>query len=46
MQVETRVGAFALREWLRTGGPVLLKTASGPLLCDDPWRSPQRMIVA
>ena len=37
VQVETPRGAFALAEWLRTGGPVLLKTAGGPLLCDDPW---------
>lgn len=37
VQVATPCGAFALKEWLRTGGPVLLKTADGPLLCDDPW---------
>lgn len=37
VQVETPRGAFALKEWLRTGGPVLLKTAAGPVLCDDPW---------
>ena len=37
VQVETPCGAFALKEWLRTGGPVLLKTADGPSLCDDPW---------
>jgi phosphoribosyl-dephospho-CoA transferase len=39
VQVETPCGAFALNEWLRTGGPVLLKTADGPLLCDDPWHA-------
>jgi phosphoribosyl-dephospho-CoA transferase len=39
VQVETPRGAFALKEWLRTGGPVLLKTADGPLLCDDPWHA-------
>jgi len=39
VQVETPCGAFALKEWLRTGGPVLLKTADGPLLCDDPWHA-------
>ena len=39
VQVETPCGAFALKEWLRTGGPVLLKTAEGPLLCDDPWQA-------
>ena len=30
VQVETPRGAFALKEWLRTGGPVLLKTAERP----------------
>lgn len=39
VQVETPCGAFALNEWLRTGGPVLLKTADRPLLCRDPWRA-------
>ena len=38
VQVETPVGAFALLEWLRTGGAVLLKTDHGPLLSDDAWR--------
>ena len=37
VQVETRRGAFALNEWLRTGGAVLLRTTRGPVLCDDPW---------
>jgi phosphoribosyl-dephospho-CoA transferase len=46
VQVETPVGAFALQEWLRTGGPVLLKADSGPVLCDDAWHAPERMIVA
>jgi phosphoribosyl-dephospho-CoA transferase len=39
VQIETPCGAFALKEWLRTGGPVLLKTADGPLLCGDPWHA-------
>ncbi len=39
IQVETGRGAFALNEWLRTGGPVLLKTARGPVLRDDPWHA-------
>lgn len=46
VQVETPVGAFALQEWLRTGGPVLLKTACGPMLCEDAWHPPARMISA
>jgi phosphoribosyl-dephospho-CoA transferase len=37
VQAETSVGAFALQEWMRTGGPVLLKTNCGPVLVDDPW---------
>ena len=37
VQVETQRGAFALNEWLRTGGPVLIKTMHGPILSDDPW---------
>lgn len=37
IQVATPRGAFALRERLRTGGRVLLKTDTGPLLTDDPW---------
>ena len=39
-QVETPFGAFALQEWIRTGGPVLLKTCRGPVLTDDAWSSP------
>ncbi len=37
VQVETPRGAFTLQEWLRTGGPVLLRTNCGPVLTDDPW---------
>lgn len=40
VQVETPFGAFALQEWIRTGGSVLLKTNRGPLLTDDPWSPP------
>ena len=40
VQVETPFGAFALQEWIRTGGAVLLKTNRGPLLTDDPWSRP------
>ncbi|MGZ3338536.1 MAG: malonate decarboxylase holo-ACP synthase [Reyranella sp.] len=42
LQVETPAGAFALLEWSRTGGAVLLKTTLGPVLSDDPWRLSQR----
>lgn len=38
IQIATPAGAFALRERLRTRGRVLLKTDSGPVLCDDPWK--------
>jgi phosphoribosyl-dephospho-CoA transferase len=37
VQVETGRGAFALAEWLRTGGTVLLRTDDGPAIVDDPW---------
>ncbi len=40
VQVETPFGAFALQEWVRTGGAVLLKTNRGPLLSDDAWSRP------
>lgn len=40
IQVATPHGAFALRERLRTHGRVLLKTDSGPVLAEDPWRAP------
>jgi len=36
-QVETALGAFALREWVSISGSVLLKTDSGPFLTTDPW---------
>lgn len=39
VQIATPVGAFALREWLRTRGRVLLKTDTGPILCNDPWQA-------
>lgn len=39
-QVETPFGAFALQEWVRTGGPVLLKTNRGPILTDNAWSRP------
>ncbi|ADU71998.1 malonate decarboxylase holo-ACP synthase [Pantoea sp. At-9b] len=35
-QIETPFGGFALNEWLRSGR-VLLKTAQGPRLTDNPW---------
>lgn len=40
VQVETPFGAFALHEWVRTGGPVLLKTHHGPVLTDNAWTCP------
>ena len=38
VQVETVQGAFALAEWVAGRTRVLLKTATGPFLVDDPWR--------
>jgi phosphoribosyl-dephospho-CoA transferase len=37
VQVDTGIGGFALLEYAR-GGKVLLKTARGPVLVEDPWR--------
>ena len=38
IQVETPVGAFSLKEWLREGTDrVLLKTNTGPILTATPW---------
>lgn len=40
IQLDNGHGGFALAEYAR-GGRVLLKTAHGPLLLDDPWRLPE-----
>ena len=40
IQIDTPRGGFAYRERHRTGARVLLKTAGGPVLCDDPWALP------
>jgi phosphoribosyl-dephospho-CoA transferase len=37
IQIDTGHGAFALAEWTRAGGRVMLKTNDGPLLCANPW---------
>lgn len=38
VQVSTPLGGFALTEWLREdGGPVALRTATGPVLTARPW---------
>jgi phosphoribosyl-dephospho-CoA transferase len=37
IQIDTGHGAFALAEWARDGGRVMLKTNDGPLLCTNPW---------
>ena len=39
IQIATPHGGFALLERLRTGGRVLLKTATGPVRCADPWQA-------
>jgi phosphoribosyl-dephospho-CoA transferase len=46
VQVQTAAGAFALAEWTRTGAVVLLKTASGPVLSDDPWHPEPSLMAA
>lgn len=37
MQLQTPAGAVALREWASGTGRVLLKSASGAYLVNDPW---------
>jgi phosphoribosyl-dephospho-CoA transferase len=37
IQIDTGHGAFALAEWARDGGRVMLKTNDGPRLCTNPW---------
>lgn len=37
IQIDTGSGGFALAEYAR-GGRVMLKTAHGPVLLDDPWQ--------
>jgi phosphoribosyl-dephospho-CoA transferase len=45
IQVDTGAGGFALAEYAR-GGRMLLKTAHGPVLLDDPWRHVQQQAAA
>lgn len=42
IQIDTGYGAFALAEWARDGGRVMLKTNDGPLLCANPWEPEAR----
>jgi len=37
VQVETPAGTFALAEYARRRAPILLRTADGPRLVEDPW---------
>jgi phosphoribosyl-dephospho-CoA transferase len=41
IQVDTGWGGFALSEYARQRGRVLLKTAEGPMLVPDPWQYPE-----
>ncbi|MGR6919172.1 malonate decarboxylase holo-ACP synthase [[Actinomadura] parvosata] len=36
-QLETPRGGVNLVEWARSGGPVMVRAASGPRLVSDPW---------
>ncbi|AMM19423.1 hypothetical protein AX769_03800 [Frondihabitans sp. PAMC 28766] len=41
--LETERGAVALAEWADpAGGPVLLRTPTGPVLIRDPWQDDAR----
>jgi phosphoribosyl-dephospho-CoA transferase len=37
VQIDTGHGGFALAEWIRNNGRVLLKTDMGPFPTSDPW---------
>lgn len=39
IQIDTGAGGFALSEYARGAGRVLLKTAHGPMLVADPWEA-------
>jgi phosphoribosyl-dephospho-CoA transferase len=41
IQVDTGLGGFALSEYAKGRGRVLLKTSTGPVLLADPWRVPE-----
>lgn len=41
IQVDTDIGGFALSEYVRGSGRILLKTAHGPQLVADPWMQPE-----
>jgi len=46
IQIDTGHGGFALAEWLAGRRQVLLKTARGPFLVEDPWQPPESAEVA
>jgi phosphoribosyl-dephospho-CoA transferase len=43
IQVDTGHGAFALAEWARGGGRVMVKTSDGPRLYANPWEREARV---
>ena len=47
VRLETPAGGFSLEEYVRGGQDrVLLRTPTGPILTDDPWRPPERTALA
>jgi phosphoribosyl-dephospho-CoA transferase len=47
VRLETPVGGFSLEEYVRDGQDrVLLRTPTGPILTDDPWRPTERTASA
>lgn len=47
IRLETPAGGFSLEEYMRDGqGRVLLRTPTGPILTDDPWRPAERTASA
>jgi phosphoribosyl-dephospho-CoA transferase len=47
VRLETHAGGFSLQEYVRDGQDrVLLRTPTGPILTDDPWRPAERTASA
>jgi phosphoribosyl-dephospho-CoA transferase len=47
VRLETPAGGFSLEEYVRDGQDrVLLRTPTGPILTDDPWRPAERTVSA
>lgn len=46
VRLETPAGGFSFEEYMRGQDRVLLRTPTGPILTDDPWRPAERTALA